>query len=95
MEFVTSRLLLIGVSVALLVWFFRGGPGCGMTFVNGRLVRVNGAVPARIRVALKDVARDARVSGRVTLQGTNRLSFSRSIRDADRQRFRNALAAVR
>lgn len=80
------------------MWFFRGGSGASVwrvRFQHGRIVEVDGALPARVRAALEDVGHDARVSGEVRLDGGERLHFSDTVTDAQQQRFRNVWATVR
>jgi len=90
------QLVLFLALAAGLVWLFRGGGHTWrLRFQHGRLVEADGPLPARVRAALEDVARDARVSGEVTLDSGERLRFSRSIRPGDQQRFRNVWATVR
>jgi len=91
------ELVLVLAVVAGLVWFFRGAGThvWRVRFQHGRVVEVDGALPARVRAALEDVAHDARVTGEVRLDGSERLRFSRTIGEAQQQRFRNVWATVR
>jgi len=91
------QLVLFVALVAGLVWFFRGGGShvWRVRFQHGRVVDVDGTLPARVRAALEDVAHDARVTGEVSLDGSERLRFSRTIGDPVQQRFRNVWATVR
>lgn len=88
------RLLLVGGFVLFLIWLVSSSYIFRLDFVNGKVRRVRGSAPGPLRTAFEEVAGHSSVTGRVSLFPGRVLKFSGSIDEADRQRFRNVLAAL-
>lgn len=70
------------------------GGSCRAVFRSGRLVELDGLLPAPARAALEHVARDTDLTGEVHVGPAGRLTFSSRIDPAVRQRLRNALLSA-
>lgn len=88
------RLLLVGGFVVLLVWLVSSSYVFRVEFKEGRMLDLRGTAPGPLRTAFEEVASHSAVTGRVSLYPGRLLKFSGSIDEADRQRFRNVLAAL-
>lgn len=60
-----------------------------LRFLEGEIVEMDGEIPPRIIYPFKDIAKRYQVTGLITVRKESRMEFSSSIKDSNRQRFRN------
>jgi hypothetical protein len=83
--------IVLVIMIAVFLWWrFQGGNRASLRFEEGKLATEKGKLADNERRALIEVAELWKVSGRVTIRHGRGLAFSRSVKGADRQRFRNA-----